>query len=142
MLKEFKEFALKGNIFDMAIGVIIGGAFGKIVSSLVNDIIMPLIGFITAGMDFNKLKLVISPAELAADGTVLKAEAAVLYGSFIQNIIDFLIISISIFFVIKFVAKLKRKQEEIVEEAAKEEVKTETELELLTQIRDLLKEKE
>ena len=143
MLKEFKEFALKGNVFDMAIGVIIGGAFGKIVSSLVNDIIMPLFGFITAGMDFNKLKLVISPAEQAADGTIIKAEAAVLYGSFIQNIIDFLIISVSIFFVIKFLGKLKRKQEEIVEEAAQEEAaQAETELELLTQIRDLLKEKE
>lgn len=136
MLKEFKEFALKGNVLDMAIGVVIGGAFGKIVTSLVNDIIMPFFGFITAGMDFNKLKFIMSPAEIAADGTVIKAEAAILYGSFIQNIIDFLIISLSIFFMIKLANKLKRKKE-VVEEIVEEK---ETELDVLTQIRDLLTE--
>lgn len=138
MLKEFKEFALKGNVLDMAIGVVVGGAFGKIVTSLVNDIIMPFFGFITAGMDFNKLKFVMSPAEIAADGTILKAEAAILYGSFIQNIIDFLIISLSIFFMIKLANKLKRKKE-VVEEIVEEKEK-ETELDVLTQIRDLLTE--
>lgn len=142
MLKEFKEFALKGNIIDMAIGVIIGGAFGKIVTSLVNDVIMPFFGFITAGMDFNKLKIVLSEAIPATDTTPAKAEAAILYGSFIQNLIDFLIISVSIFLCIKLLSKFKRKQEEIVEEAAEEEKNTAlTELELLTQIRDLLDEK-
>lgn len=141
MLKEFKEFALKGNILDMAIGVIIGGAFGKIVTSLVNDIIMPFFGYITAGMDFNKLKLVISPAELAQDGTVLKAEAAILYGSFIQNLIDFFIIAVSIFLFIKLLSKLKRKEAKVEEAATEQEPQEPTELELLTQIRDLLNEK-
>ena len=139
MLKEFKEFALKGNILDMAIGVIIGGAFGKIVTSLVNDIIMPFFGFITAGMDFNKLKFVISPAEIAADGTIIKPEAAILYGSFVQNLIDFLIISISIFLVIKFLSKFKRKQVETVEKEPEPQI---TELDMLTEIRDLLAEKQ
>ena len=138
MFKEFKEFAFKGNIVDMAIGVIIGSAFGKIVSSLVSDIIMPIFGFITAGMDFNKLKLVMSPAEIAADGTVQKAEAAILYGTFIENLIDFFLISISIFFMIKLLSKFKRKQEETPQE---EPVKEPTEVEILTQIRDLLEEK-
>ena len=138
MFKEFKEFAFKGNIVDMAIGVIIGSAFGKIVSSLVGDIIMPIFGFITAGMDFNKLKFVMSPAEIAADGTVQKAEAAILYGTFIENLIDFFLISISIFFMIKLLSKFKRKQEEVPVE---EPVKEPTELEVLTQIRDLLEEK-
>jgi len=141
MLKEFKEFALKGNIVDMAIGVVVGGAFGKIVTSLVNDIIMPFFGYITAGMDFNKLKLVISEAELAADGTVLKPEAAILYGAFIQNLIDFFIIAISIFFCIKLVNKFKRKQEVIEEAEEVAESPAPTELEVLTQIRDLLEEK-
>lgn len=136
MFKEFKEFALKGNIVDMAVGVIIGGAFGKIVTSLVNDIIMPFFGFLTAGMNFKELKFVISQATLAADGTVIKPEAAILYGSFIQNLIDFLIISISIFFCIKFLSKFKRKQEEVKEEEP-EEPKV-TELDLLTEIRDLM----
>ncbi len=138
MFKEFKEFAFKGNIVDMAIGVIIGSAFGKIVSSLVSDIIMPIFGFITAGMDFNKLKLVMSPAEIAADGTVKKAEAAILYGTFIENLIDFFLISISIFVMIKLLSKLKRKQEEAPVE---EPVKAPTEVEILTEIRDLLNEK-
>ena len=141
MLKEFKEFALKGNIVDMAIGVIIGGAFGKIVTSLVNDIIMPFFGYITAGMDFNKLKFVISKAELAADGSVVKPEAAILYGAFIQNLIDFLIIAISIFFCIKLLSKLKRKEDKKEEVAEEQKPQEPTELELLAQIRDLLNEK-
>ena len=89
MWKEFKEFAFKGNVLDMSIGVIIGGAFGKIVTSLVNDIIMPFFGFLTAGTDFTSLKLVLSPAVLDAAGNVLKPEAALMYGNFIQNIFDF-----------------------------------------------------
>lgn len=139
MFKEFKEFALKGNIVDMAVGVIIGGAFGKIVTSLVNDIIMPFFGYITAGMDFNKLKFVISEAKLAADGTVIKPEAAILYGAFIQNLIDFLIVSVSIFLCIKFLSKFKKK-EEAKEEPIEEEPKA-TELDILAEIRDLLSEK-
>ena len=141
MLKEFKEFAIKGNVIDMAVGVIIGGAFGKIVTSIVNDLIMPLFGFITAGMDFKTLKFVLSPAILE-DGVVKKAEAAILYGNFIQNVIDFLIIAFSIFMFIKVINKMKNlaRREEAKEEAEAdaEEPKTPSQEELLTEIRDLL----
>ena len=91
MIKDFKEFALKGNVLDLAVGVIIGGAFGKIVSSLVNDIIMPIIGIILGGINFRNLKYVITPAKENV------AESAIMYGAFIQSIIDFLIIAFSIF---------------------------------------------
>ena len=139
MLKEFKEFAFKGNVIDMAVGVIIGGAFGTIVSSLVNDIIMPVFGAITAGMDFKNLKIVLSDAVVdAATGQVVKPEAAIAYGSFLQNVVNFLIISASIFAVITFVNKaLKKKTPK--EEDEKEPAPTQEEL--LSEIRDLLKEK-
>lgn len=137
MLKEFKEFAFKGNVVDMAVGVIIGGAFGTIVSSLVNDIIMPVFGHITAGMDFKNLKIVLSEAVM--DGaTVVKPEAAICYGSFVQNIINFLIIAFSIFMVIKVVSKGFRKKKAEEEAAAPPAPTTE---ELLTEIRDLLKDR-
>lgn len=141
MLKEFKEFAVKGNVIDMAVGVIIGGAFGKIVTSVVNDLIMPFFGFITAGMDFKTLKWVLNPAVVDEAGKVLKPEAAILYGNFIQNVIDFLIIAFSIFMFVKLINKAKdiaKKKEEIAEEAAVEEPKAPTQEELLTEIRDLL----
>ena len=95
---EFKEFISKGNIVDMAVGVIIGSAFGKIVTSLVNDIFMPLIGIIIGGLDFSKLTLTVGDAVIA-------------YGTFIQNIVDFLIIAICIFIMIKVLAKFKKKEE-------------------------------
>lgn len=136
MWKEFKEFAFRGNVLDMAIGVIIGGAFGKIVSSLVNDIFMPLIGMLTGGVNFSTLKLVMSPAKVDASGTVVKEEAAVLYGSFIQNIVDFLLIAICIFIFVKLISKMHRKK---VEEPAVETVTAPTSEELLAEIRDLLK---
>ena len=137
MLKEFKEFAFKGNVVDMAVGVIIGGAFGTIVSSLVNDIIMPVFGQIKAGMDFKNLKIVLSEAVM--DGaTVVKPEAAICYGSFVQNIINFLIIAFSIFMVIKVVSKGFRKKKAEEEAAAPPAPTTE---ELLTEIRDLLKDR-
>ena len=136
MWKEFKEFAFRGNVLDMAIGVIIGGAFGKIVSSLVNDIFMPLIGMMTGGVNFGTLKLVMSPAKVDAAGTVVKEEAAVLYGSFIQNIVDFLLIAICIFVFVKLISKLHRKK---AEEPAVETVTAPTSEELLAEIRDLLK---
>lgn len=97
MLKDFKEFIAKGNVVDMAVGVIIGSAFGKIVTSLVNDIFMPLLGVITGGADFSSKKLVLNPAVLDEAGNIIKEEAALKYGSFIQNIIDFLLIAICIF---------------------------------------------
>lgn len=148
MWQEFKKFAFKGNVMDMAVGVIIGGAFGSIVNSLVNDIIMPFFGFLTAGMDFKSLKWVLSPAELAADGTVIKAEAAILYGSFIQNIVNFLIIAFSIFFMIRLVSKAsaaaaeRMKKDKAPEAPAPQAPKAPTEAELLAEIRDLLKGRE
>ena len=138
MWKEFKEFALKGNVLDMSIGVIIGGAFGKIVTSLVNDIIMPFFGFITAGTDFTSLKLVLSPAVLDAAGEVVKPEAALMYGNFIQNIFDFFIIAICIFFFVQQISKLNKKKEE--EPAPEPEPAGPSTEELLAEIRDLLKQ--
>ena len=135
MWKEFKEFAFKGNVLDMSIGVIIGGAFGKIVSSLVSDIIMPFFGFLTAGADFTSLKVVLSPAVLDAAGQVIKPEAAIMYGNFIQNIFDFFIIAFCIFFFVQQISKMKKKEEPAPAPAGP------TTEELLAEIRDLLKEK-
>lgn len=138
-LADFKEFALKGNVIDMAVGVIIGGAFGKIVSSLVNDIIMPVISIITGGDGYKNLKYVITEGHPAtADGVAAVEEVAVNYGLFIQNIVDFLIISISIFVALRLAMKLKKKEAEPAPETAPEPTKEEV---LLTEIRDLLKEK-
>lgn len=130
MLKEFKEFISKGNVVDLAIGVIIGAAFGKIVTSLVNDIIMPIIGLILGKINFKTLSLILKPAEGDADALTLN------YGMFIQNIVDFLIIAFVLFIVLKIMLKLKR--EEKAAEVAAEPKLTKTE-ELLTEIRDSLK---
>lgn len=126
-INEFKEFALKGNVLDLAIGVIIGGAFNKIVSSLVSDIIMPPIAALTGGVNFENLVYEIKP------GVVLP------YGNFIQNVVDFLITAFSIFIFIKVISKLNRKKEEVKEEQVVEEPELTVEQELLTEIRDLLK---
>lgn len=127
MLKEFKEFISKGNVVDLAVGVIIGGAFGKIVTSLVNDIIMPLIGVIIGGINFTNLSIKIG-------------ESVIAYGSFIQNIIDFLIIAACIFVFVKFVNKLTSLNKvELKKEPKKEEPKVAEDIKLLTEIRDLLK---
>lgn len=139
MWKEFKEFAFKGNVLDMSIGVIIGGAFGKIVTSLVNDIIMPFFGFLTAGTDFTSLKLVLSPAELDAAGAVIKPEAALMYGNFLQNVFDFFIVAFCIFFFVQQITKMRKKKEEPAPEPAPEPADPTTE-ELLAEIRDLLKQ--
>lgn len=139
-MKEFKTFIAKGNVMDMAIGVIIGGAFGKIVTSLVNDILMPLLGLATGGVDFNDKALVLSPEVLDAEGNIIKAGATLKYGSFIQNIIDFLIIALCIFFITKALNKMAEKLKK-PEEPKPEEPKGPTSEELLTEIRDLLKEK-
>ncbi len=124
-ISEFKEFAIKGNVMDMAVGVIIGGAFGKIVSSLVSDILMPLIGIVTGGIDFTGLKATIG-------------EANITYGQFLQNIIDFLIVAFCIFLMLKAINKLNRKKEEPEAPAAPAGP---TQEELLAEIRDLLKNK-
>ena len=147
LLQEFKTFALKGNVMDMAVGVIIGEAFGKIVTSLVNDVIMPPIGYLTGGVDFKDLKWVIQEAAEATETSAAVAEVALKYGAFLQQVFDFLIIAISVFAMIKIANKLtslRKKEEEAVEEPApapapepeptKEEV-------LLAEIRDLLKER-
>ena len=136
--KEFKEFIAKGNVIDMAVGVIIGTAFGKIVSSLVNDIFMPLLGVITGGADFGSKKWVMSPEVLDEAGNVVKAESALLYGSFIQNIIDFLLIAVCVFLFTKAVTKFTNALKK--EEPKPEEPKKPTTEELLAEIRDLLKE--
>ena len=136
---EFKEFSFKGNVLDLSIGVIFGGAFGKIVTSLVNDIIMPFFGFLTAGTDFTSLKLVLSPAELDAAGAVIKPEAALMYGNFLQNVFDFFIVAFCIFFFVQQITKMRKKKEEPAPEPAPEPAGPTTE-ELLAEIRDLLKQ--
>ena len=123
-LKEFKAFAMRGNVMDMAVGVIIGGAFGKIVSSLVDDIFMPIIGVLTGGIDFSKVSIMVGDAEVK-------------YGMFIQNVIDFLIIAICIFTMINAMNSLSKKKEE--EPTAPAEPSNEEKL--LGEIRDLLKNK-
>lgn len=131
MLKDFKEFAFKGNVLDMAIGVIIGGAFGKIVTSLVNDLIMPIISILIGGLNFTDLKYVITPKH----GDI--AENAIAYGSFIQNVVNFFIIAFCIFMFVKLIEKFKKKEDAKVEEApAKAD-----DVVLLEEIRDLLKAK-
>lgn len=137
-LTDFKEFALKGNLIDMAVGVIIGGAFGKIVSSLVNDIIMPIFAGIGGAGDFKSLKYVLKAGQTAAQGKEAIEEVAINYGMFIQNIVDFLIIAFSIFVALRFMMRFKKKAEETpdpVPEPSPEE-------KLLTEIRDLLRQQE
>ncbi|MDE5841030.1 MAG: large-conductance mechanosensitive channel protein MscL [Muribaculaceae bacterium] len=137
-LSDFKEFAMKGNVIDMAVGVIIGGAFGKIVSSLVNDIIMPVISLCTGSMNFADMKAVLSPAEVDAAGEVIREAVTFNYGMFIQNIVDFIIIAFSIFMALRFIMKFKKKEEE----APAAPAEPTTEEKLLTEIRDLLKNQE
>jgi len=132
-LKEFKEFAMRGSVVDLAVGVIIGGAFGKIVTSLVEDIIMPPIGYLTAGVDFSSKKLILK----AADEATKQAEVSINYGNFINVVIQFLIVAFCIFCVVKALNSLKRK-EEAKPAAQAAPTKEET---LLTEIRDILKNK-
>ena len=137
-LQEFKAFAMRGNVIDMAVGVIIGGAFGKIVSSLVADVVMPAIGIFVGGVNFKELKWVIKDAVYSADGKELTAAATLNYGNFLQSTFDFIIIAFAIFLFIKFMAKLSKKKEETPAAEPPAPSKEET---LLAEIRDLLKEK-
>jgi large conductance mechanosensitive channel len=142
IVKEFKEFALKGNVVDMAIGLVIGAAFGKIVSSLVGDILMPPLGFAMGGMDFADLKLTLKPgvdAGVDAVGAVIAVIPAVTinYGVFINNVISFVIVAFALFMVIKAMNKMKKKEEAKPAAVAV----TPPDVELLTEIRDLLKKK-
>jgi large conductance mechanosensitive channel len=129
MMKEFKEFALKGNMIDMAVGIIIGGAVGKLIASLVEDVIMPPIGVLMGGMDFSEIGYTLQAAAGDTPAVVLK------YGAFIQSFIDFIILAFAVFMMIKMINSMKKKQEEAPEEAptpSNEEV-------LLTEIRDALR---
>ncbi len=138
MWKEFKEFAFKGNVIDLAVGMVVGAAFTSIVKSLVADIITPLIGVLTKGVDFKNLQFV-----LATDPATGEVTSALTYGAFIQNVIDFFIVAFSIFAVVKVIntAKKKFEKKEAVVEEVVEEPKPTSE-ELLAEIRDLLKEKQ
>lgn len=139
LVKEFKEFAMRGNVVDMAVGIIIGGAFGKIISSVVADVIMPPIGLLLGGVKFTDLKLVLKDPVLDAAGAVTKQAVSINYGNFLQTTVDFLIIAFAIFMMIKAMNSLKKKEEAPVEApAAPEPTKEEI---LLTEIRDLLKNK-
>lgn len=145
LAKEFKAFISKGNVLDMAVGLIIGSAFTAIVNSLVGDLLMPVLGLLTGKMDFSQLKLVLQPGvEEVVDeviGDVITpgvAEISLNYGSFIQSIISFLLIALAVFILIKAVAKLHHKKKE----EPKPEPKPDPQIVLLTEIRDLLKEKE
>ena len=130
IVKEFKEFAMRGNVVDLAVGVIIGAAFGKIVTSLVNDVIMPPIGYITGGIDFKNLKILIKPGDPAKK----IADVSINYGNFINTVIEFLIIAFCIFLIVKAINSLKQPEEAA---PAAEPAPTKEEL-LLTDIRDIL----
>ena len=141
--EEFKAFAMRGNVVDMAVGVVIGGAFGKITTSIVNDIIMPFISMLTGGVDFSQWKWVLKEAVLDAEGAVVSAEVAVKFGSTIAIILDFIIIAFSVFCLVKGLNSLRRKEEEPApapEPEPEPAPPAPTAEELLAEIRDLLKE--
>ncbi len=131
MMKEFKEFAMRGNVIDMAVGIVIGGAFGKIINSLVQDVIMPPIGVLLGGVDFSKMGVVVKEASETAEAVVLK------YGTFLNTIVEFVIVAFAIFIVVKAMNAMKKK-EEAIPAAPPAPTKEET---LLAEIRDLLKNK-
>ena len=140
--EEFKTFAMRGNVIDLAVGVVIGGAFGKITTSIVNDIIMPVISILTGGISFEDWKFVLKEAVLAADGTVEAAEVAITYGNTIAIILDFIVIAFAVFCIVKAINSLHRKKEEPAPEPAPEpEPEPSAEEKLLTEIRDLLANK-
>ena len=138
IINEFKEFAIKGNMFDMAIGIIIGVAFNKIVSSLVNDIILPSLSLIIGNVNFQNLNIVLQEETIDNAGIIIQELVAIKYGNFIQVLFDFFIISITVFLVIKIFNKLRRKAENEKDTT----VYTPRDIELLSEIRDLLKEKQ
>ena len=137
IIKEFKDFATKGNVVDLAVGIIIGGAFGKIVSSVVTDIIMPPLGLLIGGVNFTDIKFTMKDAVIDATGKVTSQAVTLNFGNFIQVIFDFLIVAFAIFMLIKALNRMQKKKEEapvIPSSPTKEEI-------LLTEIRDLLKNK-
>lgn len=139
LAKEFKEFAMRGNVVDMAVGIIIGGAFGKIISSVVADVIMPPIGLLMGGVSFTDLKFVLKDPIIDAAGKITSQAVSINYGNFIQVTVDFLIIAMAIFMMIKAMNSMKKKEEPApVEEAVIAPTKEEV---LLSEIRDILKNK-
>lgn len=139
-IKEFKTFAMKGNVVDMAVGIIIGGAFGKIVASFVNDILMPPLGILLGGTDFKALKVVLREDVLNEAGEVVTKGASIMYGNFIQTTVDFIIIAFAIFIMVKAMNSLKKKEEAKPAAPPSPPAPSKEEL-LLTEIRDILKEK-
>lgn len=139
-LEEFKAFAMRGNVVDMAVGIIIGGAFGKIVSSFVGDVVMPALGLLVGGIDFSDLAITLKQA-VVENGQEIAPAVMLRYGAFIQVIIDFIIIAFAIFMMIKAMAMLQRKKEEKAAEAPAPEPQISEEQKLLAEIRDILKEK-
>ena len=137
--EEFKTFAMRGNVIDLAVGVVIGGAFGKITTSLVNDIIMPAVSMLTGGINFSDWKWILKEAVVDASGAEVAAAVSINYGTLISTIIDFIILAFAIFCMVRTINKLHRKKEEPAEEPAPAEPTAEEKL--LTEIRDLLKEK-
>jgi len=129
-IKEFKEFAMRGNVIDLAVGVIIGASFGKIVTALVDDVLMPPIGYITGGIDFANKKIVLKPA----DELHKVSEVAIKYGSFINTVIQFLVVAFCVFLLVKFINALQRKEDELMRKDGLSK-----DQKLLTEIRDLLK---
>jgi len=134
MVSEFKEFAMRGNVVDLAVGVVIGAAFGKIVSSLVSGIVMPLLGLALGGVDFSQQAFVLKAAELAADGSEAAPAVLLKYGLFAQSILDFIIIAFVIFLAIRAMNNMKRKEEQ----APAAPAEPSDEIKLLTEIRDSL----
>ena len=135
---EFKKFAMRGNVIDLAVGVVIGGAFGKITTSIVNDIIMPVIGVLTGGLNFGDWKIVLKQAVLDAEGVVTNPEVAITFGNTISVILDFVIIAFAVFCLVKGINSLHRKKEE-APAAPPAPPEPSAEEKLLTEIRDLLK---
>jgi len=139
--KEFKEFAVKGNVVDLAVAVIIGGAFGKIVTSLVNDIVMPPIGVLMGGINFSDIKIILREA-LVTNGEIVRPALFLNIGNFLQNVLDFLIIALTVFIAIKMMSRIKRKLEPVLIKEKAIEAKAAPltkDQELLMEIRDLLK---
>lgn len=140
MVNEFKAFAMRGNVVDMAVGIIIGGAFGKIISSVVADIIMPPIGLLLGGVKFTDLKIIMKDPVLDAAGAITTQAVSINYGNFIQVTVDFLIIAFAIFMMIKAMNSLKKKEEVAAEVVPAPPAPTKEEV-LLSEIRDILKNK-
>ncbi|WP_321306228.1 large-conductance mechanosensitive channel protein MscL [Marinifilum fragile] len=137
ILKEFKEFAIKGNMFDMAIGIIIGVAFNKIVSSLVNDVLLPAFSMVVGKVNFQTLSIVLQEKQLDTNGEIIQELVELKYGNFIQVTLDFFIIALVIFAVVKVINNIRRKGEDVKDET----IATPKDIELLTEIRDLLKQR-